>query len=559
MAKIFPERPPQSIIDDPLRSAELKVFRTLKSLPDKYRIFYSAHWQNYKTDTGVFEGEADFVIAHPDMGVIVLEVKGGGIKFDAESGKWFSQGRSGTLYEIKDPILQAQRSHYELAKRLRNIPGWSDRKFNIWHTVCFPDVHLSNGQYLKPDLDRNAMLDADDLNDITSSISRVFSHLFRNDLNSGAPGPDRMQKIEGLLANSFEITTPLGVELESEDEKLIQLTEQQFRSLSVLGKRKRAAIAGCAGSGKTMLAIRKAQQFSELGMHVLLLCFNAPLATDLKQRLRGIDVFHFHGLCRQAAYQTGINIRNTTDENELYESILPEALLDASESLGRVYDAIIVDEGQDFKENYWIALESLLKEDGYLYIFYDDNQNLYGGKVSFTELIPEEHFILTVNCRNTKAIHNLVSTYHNDPSELECLGPEGREPTKIQYQGDDDLLRQLQKVLHTLIVEEHIASEDIVILTPRGENKTRLIPGLELGLFTLTDQISNHQSKIQATSIYEFKGLERRVVILAEVDNRSIYNYEMVMYVGCSRARTELIILSENNPAHQIKEQIPDT
>lgn len=70
MAKIFPERPPQSIIDDPLRSAELRVFQVLKTLPEKFRIFYSMHWQDHHLDFGAREGEADFVIVHPDFGVI---------------------------------------------------------------------------------------------------------------------------------------------------------------------------------------------------------------------------------------------------------------------------------------------------------------------------------------------------------------------------------------------------------------------------------------------------------------------------------------------------------
>ena len=45
MAKIFPERPPAIIRDDPLRSSELNVFTALKSLPKSYLVFYNTHWQ----------------------------------------------------------------------------------------------------------------------------------------------------------------------------------------------------------------------------------------------------------------------------------------------------------------------------------------------------------------------------------------------------------------------------------------------------------------------------------------------------------------------------------
>lgn len=364
-----------------------------------------------------------------------------------------------------------------------------------------------------------------------------------------------MRIIEGLIANSFEIRSPLGIELEKEDQKLITLTEQQFQAMALLGDRKRAAIAGCAGSGKTMLAMKKTQQYADLGLSVLLVCFNIALSEDLRLRLPGVEVFCFHDLCRKAAKQAGISINWTQSESKNFDEVLPEALLEAAEQIGRVYDAIIVDEGQDFQENYWFGLEALVKEDGYFYIFFDNNQNLYGGG-NFAGLITEAPFTLTQNCRNTKSIHQVVASFHNNPASLQCFSPDGRKPEKIQYNGEEDLLRQLQKTINRLVVEEHVDPEDIVILTPRGENKTRLVPGLKLGLFSLTTQPSNQRFKIQATSIYKFKGLEKRVVILAEIDQRTNYNYDMVMYVGCSRARTHLIIFSDENTSQQIKERI---
>jgi superfamily I DNA/RNA helicase len=107
------------------------------------------------------------------------------------------------------------------------------------------------------------------------------------------------------------------------------------------------------------------------------------------------------------------------------------------------------------------------------------------------------------------------------------------------------MLRQLQKLLHRLVNEERVDCEDIVILTPRGEERTRLKPGSRLGMFTLTSFPSPRANTVQVTSVYRFKGLERRLVILTEVDTRTKYNADMVMYVGCSRARTHLVILHD--------------
>ena len=556
MARIYPERPPESIIGDPRRNAELKVFQALSDLPNSYRVFYSMHWQGHSHNWGINEGEADFIIVHPDMGIIILEIKGGGITYDASTGEWFSQSRDGRTHRITDPIDQGRRNHYEIKRKLENLPGWPSRKLNIWNAVCFPDIYLKSGQFLKPDLPREIIIDAEDMNDILETVKRVYSYCFGANLVDGAPGNDRMQMIEGLLANSFTVTTPLGVELQQEEQRLIELTEQQFRALALLGDRQRAAIAGCAGSGKTLLATRKAQQFADLGMSVLLVCFNIALSVDLRQRLpEEIEVYNFHDLCRQAARQVGYTLRDIQDEDELFDVVLPEALLDAAEQIGQIYDAIIIDEGQDFQENYWIGLEALLKEDGYLYVFFDNNQNLFGGLKDFGGLISEPPFVLNQNCRNTKSIHKTVAKFHSNPASLVCFSPEGREPEVIKYSGEDELLRKLQKLLHHLVIDEHIDNDEIVILTPRGEEKTRLVPGLKLGLFTLTVHSPDHQSKIQATSVHKFKGLERRVVILAEIDQRTTYNRDMLMYVGCSRARTHLILLTDETAPRQVTEK----
>jgi hypothetical protein len=547
MAKIYPERPPQSIIDDIKRRAELDVFAALKNLPDPYVIFYSTHWQDLDEDKGAREGEADFIIAHPNKGVIFLEVKGGGISFDAYKGQWYSQNRKGESIPIKDPVEQARKCHYKLVDELKRLPGWPEYSVNIWHAVCFPDTMIGQGQSFKTDLPREQIIDHSDLANIRESVDSLFSNLFPDGLERYSPGRDGMRIIEGFLAKSFEFRSPLGIEIEREDEKLIELTDLQFRALSLLGDRKRVAIAGCAGSGKTMLAYFKAKQLSDLGLHVLFLCFNNALADYTRTRLIDTTVTTFHGLCQQAAEQIHFNLRKEPDQEKLFNEVYPQVLLDASDHYGRIYDAIIVDEGQDFHENYWIALESLLKIDGYLFIFYDDNQNIFHGGSDFGGLIQEPAFHLTQNCRNTKLIHEVVKQYHNNPDSLRSYAPEGRKPEIFTYSDGPSLLAILKKQLHHLVVEEQISNHDIVILTPRSQEQTLLKPGTILGNFTLTAQSQPGSQAILVTSIHRFKGLEKRVVIIAELGQHMHHDVDMLLYIGCSRARTQLIIIHEED------------
>lgn len=545
MAKIYPPRLPQFILDDPKRSAERKVFNELKTLPDPYVIFYSSTWQKHNAYSGVEAGEADFVIAHPDMGFIVLEVKGGAIFYKSDLDQWYSQSREGTIYPIKNPLQQARRSHYFLKEELEKLPGWPGRKINFWHAVCFPDSIKRPGQEFALDLPNEQVLDVQDFVDIEKSIRGLFQYCFGSKMIDGAPGYKSIQLAEALLANSFEMKTPLGVDLERDDEKLVELTEGQFQALSMLGKRKRVAIAGCAGSGKTMLAIKKVQQFCELGLNVLFVCFNSALADYLETRLYDAHVANFHGLCQQAAKQLGRNVNQEPDQRKLFEEIYPQVLMEFAEKTGRVYDAIIVDEAQDFHENYWIALESLLKIDGYLFIFYDDNQNIFHGSTNFGGLIQEEPFSLYQNCRNTKRIHNTVMKFHNDPSGIVSYAPDGHVPEWIAYTDQGSMQKSLQKILHRLVNEENVAAQDIVILTPKGRNRTTLTPGLKLGNFVLTERTTSQPTNIMVSTIQSFKGLECKVVIMTELDSSVRFDVDMLMYVGCSRARTHLIVLHD--------------
>jgi hypothetical protein len=107
-----------------------------------------------------------------------------------------------------------------------------------------------------------------------------------------------------------------------------------------------------------------------------------------------------------------------------------------------------------------------------------------------------------------------------------------------------------------LVVEENIHPADITILTPRGRETTKLTSGTRLGNFKLTPHPSTERNVIQVTSVYLFKGLEKKVIILTEIDSHTKYNLNMLMYVGCSRARTHLIILYDENAPSPVLNQV---
>jgi hypothetical protein len=95
-------------------AGEAKVLLAFQSLRDGFRSYHRKNWYSFDGLDGsreeVREGEADFLVLNPDLGMLVLEVKGGRIAFDGRTGAWTSTARDGTVYGIKDPFLQALRS-----------------------------------------------------------------------------------------------------------------------------------------------------------------------------------------------------------------------------------------------------------------------------------------------------------------------------------------------------------------------------------------------------------------------------------------------------------------
>jgi hypothetical protein len=554
LAKIYPEHLPESVVRDPKRQAERQVFDGLAKLGPSFVVFYSVAWQS-RREGRMRDGEADFVVAHPDFGVLVIEVKGGGVAFDAQSGEWTTTDRYGDTFTI-NPVQQAVTSKHTLLEKLRDLPQWDSRRFlNMGHVVCFPDVIIEE-ELLRLDLPRVIIIDHNDLKNLEPVIRKIFEHYMEKG-NPSILGKDRLAILESMLGRSFKLSTPLGIELDQEDERLIRLTERQYLLLNMLGTRRRALIAGCAGSGKTMLAMEKTRRLHEQGFNVLLTCFNAALAEDLAKRLPEVTVLHFHGLCREMAKEHGFAIRSAKNEAEYNDIVLPDMLAKAVDQTGPLFDAVIVDEGQDFKETYWIALEGLLtSKDGIFYVFYDDNQNLYGGAGSLGGIIDEEPFLLPENCRNTKAIHKIVNSFYSDKNRILCNGPEGRVPELYRYKDSMDMLKGIQNTLNKLINEEYILTEDLVVLTPHGEERSALKPGTKLGNFVLGRSRSQRRNEIQVSTIHRFKGLERKVVIIAEIDSNFMYNPDILMYVGSSRARTHLLFFAEQDAPKAIVAQI---
>lgn len=208
------------------------------------------------------------------------------------------------------------------------------------------------------------------------------------------------------------------------------------------------------------------------------------------------------------------------------------------EACGPRYDALIVDEGQDFRNDWWFPLLMLLKDpdNAIFHVFYDDNQAIYrkpGGLPAGTVSV-QLHEIR----RNTAPIFEAVKAFYRG-DEIVCAGPDGPEVETVVVTAQA-LRAELSRVLHRLIMEGNVAASDVVVLTPYSADRSEVAG--TVGAFTVTSNPrGRHDVKLE--SIYRFKGLDAKAVVLCEVNRFADETFTKLMYVGCSRARTYLAVL----------------
>lgn len=558
MARTFPAELTGQVIRDPKRSAEVNLFNQLRlQLGESWVVFYSVAWiGRFRSDNALHDGETDFIVTHPQHGVLLIEVKGGRIDYDGAHGQWNTTDRNGDIHRI-DPFNQVRKNKYDLLDKIKSLPGWANARVHLGHAVAFPQAIVSGSTRLPPDASADLIIDAHDMDRLPERLKQIMGH-WRSQETAPIPdgGQNLIATLIGLLAPTTTLPNPLSVQIAEEEREIFRLTAEQYRLLDFLNRTRRAAISGAAGSGKTMMAVEKAKRLVREGFHVLLTCYNKSLAEHLVHACADVTaeagagkffVGTFHGWCAHVAVEAGLPLptRNGSRAWEEYPDLLMRGL-EARPDLK--VDAALVDEGQDMEELWWVALTASLRDpaDSVLYVFYDDNQMVKTdrGGDSAEDLEPPipddldlQSFPLWENVRNTRAIHKLASGfYRGGPSEPH--GPSGRTVEWFEYADEAGLKRELRRLLHRLVIVEDVPPGQIAVLTPRPLDQSAL-PKILASL--------DARERLHATSIRTFKGLERPVVILAELDDwfAALPERERnaLSYVGTSRPRNHLSLL----------------
>jgi superfamily I DNA/RNA helicase len=538
---------PNRLLTGTQSNAERKVFHALKDLlPETYAVFHSIPVYHQSDHGGrLADGEIDFLVAHPDKGVLVIEVKGGGISHDSASGEWMSTDIQGCRHFIKNPYEQGKGYKYVLIQELRDCRLTRTFTFPTGHAVWFPDIDLTSKSLGFSTNLEDLTLDARALPVAEHAIEKLFETSLGT-LHMAMPGHAGIEALIRHLAPNWEIASTLSAKIMDEQRQILEATKSQYKVLSLLGRLPRALIRGCAGSGKTLLALEKARRLADDGQSVLVVCFNKRLAAWIQERVsgaKGVQAFHFHGLCTHMCREANLPVPYPDpvgDQSSYYQHTLPESLIDALAQSDLRFDALVIDEGQDFNSAWWLPMQECLKDpnDGTFYIFFDDNQVIYSQDLEFP--FREPIFSLLENCRNTKAIHKQVTRFYRGDGHPEAIGPEGGQPEFIVA---EDELRAVRDAVKRLVHTHHIRLTDIVILTPLSLERSFLREGDMIGNIRLSWERTGDVGRVFCCTIHSFKGLESPVVILCELSGLHPRTQNEMLYVGMSRARHHLVAI----------------
>ncbi len=517
-------------------SHEDEMFRSLQRLPNNYYVFYSFLLGDIINGTWK-EKEIDFLIYNRKLGIMVIEAKAGQVWCD--KGIW----RYGSGIEMKDPFRQADTSRWNIYNKLRNLQfrdkGPIVGRCKIHFAVWFPSISKSalDRIVLPAGADKRIILTAENIQDPSAKLEEIFAYNVINDnVTTDLSDEDHRFILEDFLCPEFKILPQKSFEFDYQRKRFDAMIAEQFNILNYLEYQRTAVINGAAGTGKTMIAVEKARRHSEAQEKVLFLCFNSKLKEHLETAYpyKNVSYYTIDGLaCKMCM--------TATADFEM----LSDALIEYSQDPDSFpYSHIIIDEGQDFGQErmnasfLFMIMEEITskKENGSFYIFYDRNQMIQSKEM--VEYIMQADCRLTLykNCRNTKRIAETSFRPLKTKKTAKVLGTaiNGEIPV-IAFCSHDNLKSVLDSLINDSVCDE---MDNIQILT------CSTVENSMINYLMKGDMYINNRNKVPFTTVRKFKGLEADHIIIVDVDKKSLVEDHLLFYVGASRARLKLSIIS---------------
>ncbi len=610
MAEMVPDRLPSRA-----SKGEERVFGLLKNLPDDYVVYYEPIIENRYPD---------FIVIAPDLGILVIEVKG-----------WYPRdviSADNNLVVVKEegsqvrrahPVRQAREYMFSLMDQCRRITGKS---------LLINESGEHKGKFIFP-FGHFAVLSNINKEQLESlKLSTVFDdskHVTRDKLmhwcDLGLAGQDLVKMVKQYFDPFWPIermSDPMIAALRGciHPEILISHTEDIDHSeskvsnfdLKVLDIRQEKnarrigdghrIIEGVAGSGKTCLLISRVKLIAEQRPkdNLLILCFNRSLASYLKKILNTyqerVIVTHFDGFAKDC----GITRRrknqggNQLEDNQSLGIRLLEALRLGNNHNSHKFDAVFIDEAQDFEPNWFSCVLEAMKDpnDGDLLIVADGNQGIYKREgirwkdlgISAQGRTIGKNFDLDKNYRNTKEIMEVANLFSSENSSLsngaddiralktdlsQCRRSNNIKPTFINASSSEEEDQAISRSIKSLLDGKWFG-QDIEPLKPNEIGV--LYPSIDKGRMTmLLDSIKdiapvlwlkdpkNRRNEevdfngIRIQTIHSSKGLQFKAVFVIWSDKlpqdwgeKDEERDQRLLYVALTRPEEYLVITASN-------------
>lgn len=553
MARFVPDVATSDIPHD----SERRVYEALRGLPSGFVVLHSFPWLRPQRDLAgepLREGEADFVILHPERGLLVLEVKGGQPSLIGR--QWWRGGK-----QMRDPFIQAQRNRYSLldAVEERTRKRIHRGLFTHGDLVVFPHAIFSGA--LPLNADPRILVDALGVPDLPLRIGSAFETWA--DCATRLT-PSQFSELLDALMPKLRLLRCASAEVNAERDRIVQITLDQRATLLGLLENERVLVEGTAGSGKTLLALEFALTLAERGHRVLLLCYNRYLSEWLQDQARydpraarvgkRLEIATFHACARHLAKRAGVAFEVPHNgEQTFWDEEVPlimEQALEVLQARGQAecFNSIVVDEAQDFAPDWWVSIESLscTGREGRLYAFLDLNQSLR--RVPKLPSVPfPTRFTLRTNCRNTKAIARSSASLARVEVRLLPGSPSGEVPA-LRRAGSAAAETGLVLAEIRQLLQQGITPQQLAVIGPAAYAKSALSHHREVNGIPLIDDAGDWRrgAGILVTTARAFKGLEADVVLIYGLSDFGPLFTPTDLYVAWTRARHRLVVTCQS-------------
>lgn len=504
MAKMYPKN--ISVLDP--EDSELEVYKQLeRQLNGSYTVFYSVEWNRKRKNGTLEKSEADFIVANPNYGFLCLEVKGGsGIDISPE-GTWILHtGKYGDRILSRSPYKQAEDSMYYFKEKYKKEYN-TDYPGLFGAGAIFPFYAIQQVESIS-NRDSICTIESKDMNNLVTKIKDMFKEWGGTRFGRNRYSQQEHEFFLDMIRKRTAMAAAAGALVKFKEKQLEEVNRVQDNYIYFLSNIRQFYMRGGAGTGKTWIALKMANSEAAKGGRVLLTCKSPSLASTLRDMVaENVEVF---------------------DLERLTEN-----------SIKGQFNAIFVDEAQDFTEEDAFQLKLYLKDEkrSRLGVFYDDVQKVRAESFGDAFMIDTPPFLLHENIRNTSNIYKYAVNETELGQDVITNPVEGPAPKSENITGTKKLTQRLNNLLKEYLVDENLQASSMVILVDDLDHFMNLFPeGLAKWKFVNQPR---EKDEIKVSSVANFKGLESDMIIYIHKNDIS----QNLNYIAYTRAKYYLIEL----------------